>query len=467
MDLDANASETNWQTYILHLIRNAVMITVTSMGYFSVHKEGVYTLNYNPFQCSTIHQIKLHVLPTTKFKTYAIALHIGQLLEEDNATSTALLPYVLQRGTIHHPETKQYREHLDGLYGTGFSVNLIKRGNYQIAQFRMDVIHEHYVSSGTSLLQEGLTFLFQTLFQPILENNHFRSAYVQSEKINMHKRIQSILNDKIRYASERLNEEMFKHTPLRLSPLGELHRLADLDEVSLYHHYQQWLERANIDLYLIGDTTLSEVEAIVDQAWITHRKASPGYFSKPDVQVQREPQTIIDHLDVRQGKLHLGFNFPITREHDQYPVALMFNGILGGYPHAKLFTQVREKASLAYYATSRYDPFAGIITIQSGIDISHYDQAVHLILEQVQALKREYIQPEELHMTRSMLVNHLREIQDHAFEMIEYDFHNLISNSHRTWDELITAIEQVTLADLHDIAQKVTLNTIYFLRDEE
>ncbi len=28
----------------------------------------------------------------------------------------------------------------------------------------------------------------------------------------------------------------------------------------------------------------------------------------------------------------------------------LFNGIFGGFPHSKLFINVREKASLAYYA---------------------------------------------------------------------------------------------------------------------
>lgn len=60
-------------------------------------------------------------------------------------------------------------------------------------------------------------------------------------------------------------------------------------------------------------------------------------------------------------------------------LTLLYNGILGGYPHSKLFVNVREKESLAYYASSRYDGHKGIATIQSGIEIPNYEKAVTII----------------------------------------------------------------------------------------
>ncbi len=62
---------------------------------------------------------------------------------------------------------------------------------------------------------------------------------------------------------------------------------------------------------------------------------------------------------------------------------LMYNGVLGGYPHSKLFTNVREKASLAYYASSRFDGHKGILTIQSGIEMANYEKAVDIIRKQL------------------------------------------------------------------------------------
>ncbi len=46
----------------------------------------------------------------------------------------------------------------------------------------------------------------------------------------------------------------------------------------------------------------------------------------------------------------------------------VFNGIFGGFPHSKLFMNVREKEHLAYYASSSIDTFRGFMTVQTGID---------------------------------------------------------------------------------------------------
>ena len=64
--------------------------------------------------------------------------------------------------------------------------------------------------------------------------------------------------------------------------------------------------------------------------------------------------------DMKQGKLHLGFSTPITFQHPDYPKMQMTNGVFGGFAHSKLFMNVREKESMAYYASSSYASHYGL-----------------------------------------------------------------------------------------------------------
>jgi predicted Zn-dependent peptidase len=127
----------------------------------------------------------------------------------------------------------------------------------------------------------------------------------------------------------------------------------------------------------------------------------------------------VEKLDVGQGKLNMGLRAHVTYADDQYPAALMYNGVLGGFPHSKLFIHVREKESLAYYASSRLDGHKGILTLQSGIEIQNYEKAVAIILKQLEAMEQGDISEKELSQTRAMISNHLREIQDSAFELFD------------------------------------------------
>lgn len=120
---------------------------------------------------------------------------------------------------------------------------------------------------------------------------------------------------------------------------------------------------------MVGDTTLEEVENLVQRHFNVDRTSSSDYQAQAAVRGDKEVETVVERLNVSQGKLNMGLRTSITYGDPQYAAALMYNGILGGYPHSKLFVNVREKESLAYYASSRYDGHKAIATIQSGIEI--------------------------------------------------------------------------------------------------
>lgn len=410
-----------------------------------------------------IDRVRLHVWPTDRFKTYAISAYIGAPLTEDQVTPTALAPFVLRRGTSKLPETKSFREKLDDMYGAGFGFDIYKRGDYQIVQFRMDIIDDRYVLGADHLLSEGLTFLGDALTRPFVENNAFSAKYVDSEKLTLRKRLEAIINDKIRYAAERCMEEMCKDEPYRLHPLGKLDAIDAITPASLYENYRKWLAESPIDLYVVGNTSMEEVKALVSQAFDLKGQGTAAYTMQAPRSTVAEEKRVVEQLEVSQGKLNMGLRTGVTYGDKRYAAALVYNGILGGYPHSKLFANVREKASLAYYASSRLDGHKGILTIQSGIEIANYEKAVEIIREQLEAMKQGQVGELEYSQTLAMIKNQLKEMEDSAFDMISFDFNTILSGVERTVAELIAQVEAVDVAAIRAVAEQVKLDTIYFL----
>lgn len=422
-------------------------------------------MNKQPFQRGTVNNIRLHVLPTDRFKTYAVSVYIGRKLEEDTVTSTALIPFVLRRGTERLPETKQFRERLDHLYGAGFGFDIYKRGDAQMVQFRMDTIQDQFVHGANDLLKETISFIGEALTRPALEGGAFRTRYVEAEKATLQKRIEAVVNDKIRYAAERCIEEMCKDEPYRLYPLGKLADLASIDANLLYGTYRDWLASSPMDIYVSGNTTLEQVLPLVEAAFPLQRQTNAVYGSRIQAPKPVEPRTVTEHLEVKQGKLNMGLRTYTGYSDPDYPAALMYNGIFGAFPHSKLFLNVREKASLAYYASSRLDGHKGILTIQSGIELDNFEKADAIIKEQLQSMKDGQYSELEMSQTKAMIVNQLRELQDSAFETIAFDFNSVLSGKERQLDELIQQIQDIRAEDIQCFAQKVQLDTIYFLRN--
>lgn len=424
-------------------------------------------LNQSSFERDHVGNVRLHVLPTDQFKTYAISVYIGNPLSEQTVTSAAMIPFILRRGTAKLPETKQFREKQDDLYGAGFGFDVYKRGDYQIVQFRMDMIHNDFVSDHASMLEQALRFIGEAITDPVVEHGAFRAKYVESEKDTLRKRIQAIVNDKIRYAAERCIEEMCKNEPYRLHPLGKVEQIPALTPQSLYDTYLDWLARSPIDIYVVGNTTLAEVKPLVESAFRWNRTTNTAYEQKLEHQPVSDVNRVVERLDVSQGKLNMGLRTYVTYADKEYPAMLMYNGILGGYPHSKLFLNVREKMSLAYYASSRLDGHKGIMTIQSGIEFANYEKATAIIEEQIKHMEDGQISELEMSQTRAMIANQLRESQDSAFETIALDFNNQLSGVSRSASELIEQVEKVDIAAIQRVAARVKLDTVYFLRDRK
>ena len=170
---------------------------------------------------------------------------------------------------------------------------------------------------------------------------------------------------------------------------------------------------------------------------------------------------------MKQGKLHIGYNTPVRFGDADFPKMQIFNGIFGGYAHSKLFMNVRERESLAYYAGSSYSSHYGLIFVSSGIEPSNEQKAIDVIAEQLEAMREGDITDLELAQTKSMLINQLKEALDSARGQIEiYDQYDKLNEQFtiETWTDRWQA---VTKEDVRKMAELVQLEAIYFLCGKE
>lgn len=419
------------------------------------------------FQSTQIHGMNVHILPTGKFKTTTIVTMIEQALSEETVTKTALLAMVMKRASARFPETKLLRAHLDFLYGAIFDVDVTKKGERQILQIYMEVPNEKYLSKEDSLLEQAIQFVGDMLTRPHVENGAFLEKYVSQEKETLRKRVESLIDDKMKYANQRITEEMCKGEPFSLLIQGRVKDLPAITGQELYTYFKQITTTNPINMFVVGDVAPKEVEqAIQKHIPLERSQAGALEISQASVKVADERE-VIDRLDVNQAKLNIGCRTHITYKDEDYPALLLYNGVLGGFPHSKLFVNVREKESLAYYAVSRLESHKGIMMIMSGIDVNKYQRAVEIIKQQMDSMRQGKISEEEMSQTRATLSNQFRELLDSARGMIEFTYNGLVSGRKRRLDELLKGIETTTIEDIKKVAEKVEIDTIYLLRDKK
>ncbi len=423
----------------------------------------------NEVKQTQVNGINLHVVETNKYKTNTIVLHIKSPLVKETVTNRALLPYILQNGTERFPSRQEIRSYLDELYGATLSVDVGKKGENQILSFRMDVSNENFLRDKSPLLEEAIKLLADIILRPSLEAGVFKPQVVENEKRNLKQQIQSIFDDKLRYANMRVTEEMCKDEPYGLNVWGYEAEIDEITREALYEQYTTMLKNDSFDLFVVGDVNNDEINQMVQNHFTFDNDRKPN-----SVQNDRQPKTdivkenvVFEEQDVKQGKLHIGFRTNTTFNDDDYFAMQMFNGIFGGFSHSKLFINVREKASLAYYASSRYESHKGILMVMSGIEFSKYDQAVSIIKEQLESMQNGDFTDQEIAQTKAVLKNQLLETIDVAKGHVELLYHNSIASKSRSINDWLTGIENVNKEEIVKVAEKIQLDTIYFLKGKE
>ncbi|WP_458413840.1 EF-P 5-aminopentanol modification-associated protein YfmF [Schinkia sp. CFF1] len=410
----------------------------------------------------------LHGIETLKYKTNTIALRLKAPLADDTVTTRALLPYVLQSGTEKYPSTLKLRTKLDELYGASLNVDVSKKGEYQVITIRMDIANEKYLTDQTPLLKKGLELLAEILLSPATENGVFSKQNVEKEKRSLKQRIQAVYDDKMRYANMRLIQEMCKEEPYRLNAHGNIDDLENINEKLLFEYYQRALVNDEIDLYIVGDIDIDNAKEMAEKAFVLPSSRNMN-FVKTNVAHKKvaDVKQVVEEQDIKQGKLHIGCRTNVTYHDDDYFALQMYNGIFGGFSHSKLFINVREKESLAYYAASRFESHKGLLMIMSGIESANYEKCVTIIKDQMEQMQNGNFTEDEIIQTKAVLKNQILETIDTPFGLIEVLYHNIVSGYKRPFEDWLTKIEAITKDEITAVAAKVELDTIYFLKGLE
>ncbi|HDX9627100.1 TPA: insulinase family protein [Bacillus cereus] len=409
--------------------------------------------------------LRVHIIPTDKYKTNTFVFRFKAPLNEETVTERALLPYVLQSATEKLPSVIRLRQYLEELYGSSLAVDVSKKGEDHIISIYVDIANEVYLHDAPPLFEKALSMLSDIVLHPATEGNGFLPSIVESEKRALLQRIEATYDDKMRYANERLIEEMCKVEPYRLSANGKKESVSSITNDSLYQYYQKVLAEDEMDLYIIGDISENAVGLVSKYFSISARPVR-----ERNVLLHKrnnEEKEVVEKQELKQSKLHIGYRTFITYKDEDYFALQLFNGLFGGFSHSKLFVNVREKNSLAYYAASRFESHKGLLFVMSGIEAKNYEKAVEIIKEQMLAMQNGDFSEEEMHQTKSVIQNQILEAIDTPRGFVEMLYHGIISDRTRPVEEWLSGIESVTKEEIVKVAKNIELDTIYFLHGTE
>lgn len=420
-----------------------------------------------PFNTTQIKNgIKFHKINTKKFKTNLLAIYLTTKLNRENITKNALILAILRRGTNNLKTQEAINIKLEELYGAEFNCGIDKLGDDSVFKFYIESLNDSFTYKRENVLQESLNTLFDIIFNPLCENEKFNEEYFNSEKENLRLIIKSRKDNKGTYAYTRCIEEMYKDEPYGLYTYGYEEDLDKITNEDLYKTYINIIKNCKIDIFASGDfSNDQEIDNIIientEKAQLNPREVDNLYMQN-EIKNTCQEKVVKEKMDVSQGKLVIGLDVTNAKKEEK-PIASVYNAILGGGANSKLFQNVREKASLAYSAGSLYIKNKNNIIIKSGIEDKNYDKALEIIKKQIQDMKTGEFTEKDINNAKQLIIASFKSMQDEQDSTISYYFGKEMEQEKIDIPAYISQIQNVTKEQIVEIANKITINTIYFL----
>ena len=412
--------------------------------------------------------INLHLIKTNKFKTNLLAVFLSTPLDKNTVTKNALIPAILRRGSNSMQTQEKISMCLEEMYGASFDCGIDKIGDNQILKFYLETINNNYLPQEEDNLKNAIKILLEIVFHPLIEDNQFYQEYVESEKSNLKQVIEGRKDSKATYALEQCIEIMYKQEPYALYKYGRIEDLDSIDNKNLYEQYIDLINHCKIDIFVSGEISENIKNDIVqNEAIQSLQPRHPKYIinnTESRKKEKKEEEIKTEQMDIAQGKLILGLDILNEEENDKY-IALMYNAILGGTPNSKLFQNVREKNSLAYTASSSYIRQKANIFIKCGIEIENFEKAVNIIKKQLEDMKKGNFTEADLEDARTNIISTIKFIPDEQDTELMYYFSQELSGYQMNDEEYIEKIKSISREDIIQLANKIQINTIYFLKN--
>ncbi|GFH41029.1 EF-P 5-aminopentanol modification-associated protein YfmF [Lactococcus insecticola] len=411
--------------------------------------------------------VNLHIINEKKFKTVQFLIRFRTKMSRQNVAKRVIISNLWETSNAVLTTNQQLQRKLSDMYGASLSTGVAKKGNNHFLNLAMSVVNPKFV--GTDTVMDAIELLHQTIFMPFIDGEiGFDEATFAREKKNLLQYLASTREDKSYVASTRLSELFFSDSNLATPSISNVGLMEQETRQSVFDYYRKMLLTDTIDIMVLGDFTASDearIEAHFAEMPFTDRAPLTDiFYQQAASNVVREKT---EQEDVNQSILQLAYHQPVRYGDADYLALQVLNGVLGGFSHSKLFTNVREKESLAYYANSRFDSFTGFLKISAGIDASNRSKALSIIRDQVRAISTGDISDEELRQTKDMLRNNYFLAQDSPSNLIEQAFiQHLLPKETLSAKEWVKKLDAITVEDVVKVAKTLNLQALYFMEGD-
>ncbi|WLR52386.1 pitrilysin family protein [Bacillus tianshenii] len=389
----------------------------------------------NKHTCQNGVRVVLENIPTVRSVAIGIWVGTGSRNEtKHNNGISHFLEHMFFKGT----KTRSAKDIAESFDSIGGQVNAFTSKEYTC--FYAKVLDEH-ASYALDVLQD---MFFNSTFD---EEELKKEKNVVLEEIKMYEDTpDDIVHDLLSKAS-------YGSHPLGYPILGTEDTLHKFNGDMLRTYINDAYTPDNVVVSIAGNVTESFIQEV--EAYFGSYQTNGNKLEYVTPQFQQDK--ISRKKETEQAHLCLGFDGLKIGDDDIYSL-IVLNNILGGSMSSRLFQDVREERGLAYSVFSYHSSYRdnGMLTIYAGTASSQLNVLYETIEQTLERLKQDGITEKELRNSKEQMKGGLMlSLESTNSRMSRNGKNELMLKRHRTLDEIIESISNVTQESVYEMSKRV------------
>lgn len=395
-----------------------------------------------------------------RFKSSIFTIRFLLPLCKNTVTENAIAATLITDTSSEYKTPESMSKALAELYGSSISSSVEKLGDNQLITISLRCLDDSFGMSGEKPFSKALEILFGMVFKPNFQNGMFLEADVSRKKRMWQEKIESEINNKRKYAKNRLEQIMFEGEDYGVSALGYAENAKATTCEDLTCAYKRIIENSKLRISFIGATIPHKMINKFQTEFAKYTNRHTAFVTPAK---KRDVVTVTDKMDVTQGKLVMGFSCEASgSDEETYPLQVAVD-IFGGGTYSRLFSSVREKQSLCYYCSARPFRYKGLVLVESGIENDNAKKAHDAILWELNDLKQGNFDDSVIEASKKSLKEALNSMYDKITSLDYWYGMRMVYDNVLSPKEYLERVERVTREDILKALNGINLGAVYYL----
>ena len=404
----------------------------------------------------------IYLIKTDKFKTINISTLLFNKYNKNNVTKEKFISdFLINTNNNAKTEVLMSKKYME-LYEPRISVNDVFR-DIHMKIFDVTFLNEKYTEKDMN--KKTINFYYDIIFNPNtcedgLDEKSFKINKEAYKSIYMRNK-----EDSSSTAYFNALKNISEDNPVKIDIRGSMEDLEKIDRKECLNYYLNELKNSKFMVFVTGDYTNELIDIIKNNLDNKVNNVNIDYLKEFNVEKVINEREIIDESNFKQSIAYIIYKIIGMSSYEREVVLPILNNVLGG-SSSKLFNNVREKHSLAYYAYSDYLSSYNILYMYAGISNNNYKETVKLMKNELNEIMNGNITNEELSGAKETIISSILKSEDRITGISNSLKSNIIYGISLN-EELKEKIKSVTKEDLINLSRKLELDLTYLLKGEK